>query len=85
MTLPEFIDYKTVRVIAEVLNLDLSTVYRWKNFQTIPEPVTAAFLIKMSRGLLSYSDIYSPFFERHKESRERQRQMDPDQLQLPNI
>ncbi len=67
-TLQDYIELRTGAAIARDLGVDEQTVYFWKSKRSAPKPHTAARLIALTNGLLSWEGIYQPFVDHHVES-----------------
>lgn len=74
-TIEDFIKRAGVERIALSLGVDDTTVYKWKNWQTTPEPHNARKLILLSYNELSWEGIYTPYFKRHTKKWGDERQL----------
>ncbi len=63
LTLREFIEQIGPNELAMRLNVSKQTVSFWFNFQTAPKPMTAAQIIELSYGLVSWESIYKPYVD----------------------
>ena len=62
MFLHEWIAQVGVVKVAEVLGVNPSNVSNWKTFRAAPKPEIARLIIDKSCGLVSYEEIYEPFY-----------------------
>lgn len=63
LTLPQYIEIKGVPVVAAELGVEAQTVHYWKAFRSAPKPHTAAKLVALTNGLLTFESIYKPYVE----------------------
>lgn len=63
LTLREFIDQIGPNKLAMTLNVSKQTVSLWYNLATAPKPLTAAQIIELSYGLVSWESIYKPYVD----------------------
>lgn len=63
LTLPQYIEIKGVRPVANALKVSRQTVYNWASFQTLPPPRHIAELVRQSGGVLTFSSIVKPYCE----------------------
>lgn len=66
-TLQMYIEHKGPAKVAEELGLELMTILHWKNFKHAPKPHSAAKLIELTNGLLTWESIYKPFVDNNNE------------------
>lgn len=66
ITLPQFIDGLGAGKVAGLIGVDPATVRYWRNFVNCPRPESAAKLIELSLGLLSWESIYQPYIDHNK-------------------
>jgi len=66
-TLTDYIDHKTGAQVARELGIEEQTVYYWKHKRSVPRPHTAAKLINLTGGLLTWESIYQPFVDHNIE------------------
>lgn len=61
LTLREFITQIGANELAMRLNVSKQTVSFWFTFRTAPKPTTAAQIIELSYGLVTWESIYKPY------------------------
>lgn len=66
-TLQQYIEHKGVAVVSRELDADIATVSQWKLFKSAPRPHTAAKLIALTNGLLTWASIYQPYVDHNNE------------------
>ena len=62
MTLPQYIDKIGSGKLATRLGVDESTVSKWKTWAGVPGPENAYKIVNLSMGIITYEDIYEPYF-----------------------
>lgn len=66
-TLQMYIEHKGAAVVARELDIEIMTVLNWKNFKHAPKPHSAARMIELTNGLLTWESIYKPFVDNNNE------------------
>ncbi len=61
LTLREFIEHLGAGKLAMQLNVSRQAVAQWANFKAAPKPATAAEIIELSYGLVTWESIYQPY------------------------
>lgn len=65
MTLPEFImSFGSVSAASRELKICRASLIQWKNFRNLPRDEQKYFLVQVSGGELTYTDIIEPFFNK---------------------
>lgn len=67
VTLVQYIQALGAPKVARTLGVEPSTVYYWAQYKSVPAPKTAAKLIEISLGLLSWESIYQPYIDNNSE------------------
>jgi len=64
MTLQEYIEQSDITKLAESLEVDVSTVYRWAQLKSIPTDKTKARIVELTHGLVTFESIMGPYLNR---------------------
>lgn len=62
MNLKDWIIKTGVVKAAEQLDIGYTAVSNWKQYRAVPEPKTARKIVKLTKGKVSYDNIYEPYF-----------------------
>lgn len=70
MNLSSFLSETGFEEVATQLNISKQIVWEWSRFGAVPKPENAMKLILLSKGVLTWEDIYKPFAQKalHKTS-----------------
>jgi len=71
LTLRQFIDQIGPSKLAMALNVSKQTVSLWYTLTTAPRPLSAAQIIELSYGLVTWESIYKPYVEMNAREKER--------------
>jgi len=63
ISLSEYIEAMGVNKFCDLVKVTKQTAYAWKEKKAMPQPSTAFELIGLSRNILTWESIYSPYFK----------------------
>jgi hypothetical protein len=62
MQLIEYIKDIGPTKFAELVGVSTNQVHKYQNLADVPRPKLARKIVKLTHGLVTYEDIYEPFF-----------------------
>lgn len=68
MTLSDWITSMSANKVSALLEVELNTIYYWRDLKTLPKPEMMRKIVKVTHGLVGYADIIEPYFD-DKEAR----------------
>lgn len=71
ITIHQYIDKVGRLAVADSLGITRQCVFNWYHHVTMPRPIYANRLIKISKGLLDWEHIYKPYFRTKNETRKK--------------
>lgn len=63
MRLVDYIQDIGTSKFAELIGVSSNQVWKYQTLADVPRPKLARKITKLTHGLVSYADIYEPFFE----------------------
>ncbi len=63
MQLAQYIETVGVQKMQDLHKVSKTTVYSWKNLDYVPDPAKAWEIIRKSHGVVTWAEIYDPYFE----------------------
>lgn len=63
MTLHHWINFKTVKVVANMLEVEEATVRYWRSYHALPRPLQMRAIKRASRGLVTYEIMIDTFLK----------------------
>lgn len=69
MTFSTFIESVGAFRLAAMLGLAPTTIYRWRDLESVPRPEIALKLILVSSGVLTWEKIYLPYLRKRNEGK----------------
>lgn len=66
MTLSTWIEKTKPKKVAQLLNVDPSTVSQWRNFAAFPRPYHMKQIVSLSKGRVTYKSIVENYLANQK-------------------
>ena len=64
MLLPEYITQMGLEKISELFGVSTVTARSWRDLESIPAPAKAHEIVKTTHNLVTWDQIYQPYFDK---------------------